>query len=230
MKILEISDRGIKLSEDGEIINQILYNEFEDIPFEVKELLSIYEELDEITLNILMELDEELIKEIKQIINDLGWKIKNSKKISKTLKFLFIGIFIIEFIIGIFLFFKIQNLENKIFNLKKENLEYKKNINILDDSIIKLDEKLVTPYFLKKSKVSNFLIFISEISKKNSVKLEKIEFLKEKIILNGYTTENKKFSNFLKGISSHLEIKNTIFDFIKKEGEIVYFLIELEIN
>ncbi|MGL5981856.1 MAG: hypothetical protein ACRCZR_00895, partial [Cetobacterium sp.] len=77
MKILEISDRGIKLSEDGEVINQILFNEYEDIPFEVKELLSIYEELDEVVLNILIELDEDLIEEIENSIVTMGWRLKN---------------------------------------------------------------------------------------------------------------------------------------------------------
>ena len=57
MKILEISDRGIKLLEDGEIINQGLFQTEEDIPREIDELLSIYEASDEIILKIKIALD-----------------------------------------------------------------------------------------------------------------------------------------------------------------------------
>ncbi|MGL5052870.1 MAG: hypothetical protein ACRC5W_04670 [Cetobacterium sp.] len=228
MKILEISDRGIKFSEDGEIINQILFNEYEDIPFEVKELLSIYEELDEVTLNISIDLNEDIIEEVKESITSIGWRVNSSKKISKTLKYLFVGIFFIQCLTGTFLFLKIQKIQEKVFSLKKENLEYKNNINILDNSIIKLDEELIEPIFFEKSEASTFLIFISEVSKKNNFKFEKIEFLKGKIILNGHTVESEKISTFKRDISSHTKIKNTVFDFIKKEGEITYFLIELE--
>ncbi|MGL5962795.1 MAG: hypothetical protein ACRC0F_05095 [Cetobacterium sp.] len=230
MKILEISDRGIKLSEDGEVINQILFNEYEDIPFEVKELLSIYEELDEVVLNILIELDEDLIEEIENSIVTMGWRLKNLKKISKTFKYVFVGMFLIQFLIGGVLFFKIQKLEKRVFDLKKENLEYKNNINVLDSSTIELDKDIIEPKFFEKSEVSSFLIFISEVSKKNKIKFEKIEFLKDKIILNGHTIEREKISTFKRDIASHIKIKTTKFDFIKKEGEITYFLIELEIN
>ncbi|MGL5051997.1 MAG: hypothetical protein ACRC5W_00140 [Cetobacterium sp.] len=230
MKTLEISDRGIKLSEEGEIINQILFNEYEDIPFEVKELLSIYEELDEVTLNISIDLNEDILEEIKKNIVSIGWRVKSSKKISKTLKYLFIGILFTVCLIGIVLFFKTQKLEDKVLKLKKENLEYKKKIDILDSSITKLDEELTEPILFQKSEVSTFLIFISEVSKKNDIKFEKIEFLKGKIILNGHTVESEKISTFKKDISSHIKIKNTVFDFIKKEGEIIYFLMELKIE
>ncbi|MGL4998287.1 MAG: hypothetical protein ACRC5T_04900 [Cetobacterium sp.] len=230
MKILEISDRGIKLSEDGEVINQILFNEYEDIPFEVKELLSIYEELDEVTLNISIDLSEDIIQEVKESIINMGWKLKNSKKISKNFKYLFITIFLIQVLVGSIILFKTKKLEAEILNFKKNNLEYKNKINTLENSIIKLDEELVSEVTFQKSEASIFLIFISEVSKKNEMKFESIKFLKNKIILNGHTIKGEKISNFKKDISSHTKIKNTVFDFIKKEGEIIYFLIELEIE
>ena len=81
MKIIEINERGIRVIEDKEIINQAIFQTVDEIPYEISELLSIYDEKGKIELNINLELDTTIIDEIKISLKNEGWKIQENKKI-----------------------------------------------------------------------------------------------------------------------------------------------------
>ncbi|MGL4425452.1 MAG: hypothetical protein ACRCZR_03645 [Cetobacterium sp.] len=228
MKILEISDRGIKLLEDGDIINQIIFYKNEDIPSEVKELLSIYETKDVVNLKILIDLDQHLVNEIKDVIKYTGWKLKASKEITKLSKYILTLIVLIQLFVGAFIFFKISELEKQLLNLSKENIQKKNILKKSNKNLVKSTEEIIEIINFKKSKINNILIFFSEVSKQSEVKFQKIEFLENKIKINGSGKELKNISEFRKYILSNPKIKKSIFDFIKKEGDRLYFLIELE--
>lgn len=228
MKILEINDRGIKLLEDGEIINQGLFQNEEDIPREIKELLSIYEVSDEVTLKIKIVLDNEIILQIKDVISEKGWSLKEPEVITKKIKVLLSIIMTIEFIFGLSVYLKNYKLDTENFNLKKEIVSYRKNLKELDIKLseISLDEDEGLKF--KKIKIGDSLVFLSKVCKKCDVNLEKIEFLENKIILNGTGKNINSIFKLKKYLSMDKKIIESKFDFIKKEGEILYFLMELE--
>lgn len=228
MKILEINDRGIKLLEDGEIINQGLFQDEEDIPREIKELLSIYEVSDEVTLKIKIVLDNEIILQIKDIIIEKGWLLKEPEVITKKIKVLLSIIIIIEFIFGLSIYLKNYKLDTENLNLKKEIISHRKNLKELDIKLseISLDEDEELKF--KKTKIGDSLVFLSKACKKCDVNLEKIEFLENKIILNGTGKNINSIFKLKKYLSMDKKIIESKFDFIKKEGEILYFLMELE--
>lgn len=228
MKILEINDRGIKLLEDGEIINQGLFQNEEDIPREIKELLSIYEVSDEVTLKIKIVLDNEIILQIKDVISEKGWSLKESEVITKKIKVLLSIIMTIEFIFGLSIYLKNYKLDTENLNLKKEIISYRKNLKELDIKLseISLDEDEELKF--KKIKIGDSLVFLSKACKKCDVNLEKIEFLENKIILNGTGKNINSIFKLKKYLSMDKKIIESKFDFIKKEGEILYFLMELE--
>jgi len=228
MKVLEINDRGIKLLEDGEIINQGLFQTEEDIPREIKELLSIYEVSDEVTLKIKIVLDNEIILQIKDVISEKGWSLKEPEVITKKIKVLLSIIMTIEFIFGLSVYLKNYKLDTENFNLKKEIVSYRKNLKELDIKLseISLDEDEGLKF--KKIKIGNSLVFLSKACKKCDVNLEKIEFLENKIILNGTGKNINSIFKLKKYLSMDKKIIESKFDFIKKEGEILYFLMELE--
>lgn len=230
MKILEISDRGIKLSEDGEIINQGLFQNEEDIPREINELLSIYEVADEVILKIKIVLDNEIILQIKEIINKNGWLLKEPKIIGKKIKIVLLTILTIEFIFGLAIYLRNYKLDIENLNLKKEIISHKKSLKELDIKIsqISLDEDEELKF--KKTKIGDSLVFLSKACKKSDVNLEKIEFLENKIILNGTGKNINNIFKLKKYLLMDKKIIESKFDFIKKEGEIVYFLMELEIS
>ncbi len=228
MKILEINDRGIKLLEDGEIINQGLFQDEEDIPREIKELLSIYEVSDEVTLKIKIVLDNEIILQIKDVISEKGWSLKESEVITKKIKVLLSIIMTIEFIFGLSIYLKNYKVDTENLNLKKEIISYRKNLKELDIKLseISLDEDEELKF--KKIKIGDSLVFLSKACKKCDVNLEKIEFLENKIILSGTGKNINSIFKLKKYLSMDKKIIESKFDFIKKEGEILYFLMELE--
>lgn len=228
MKILEINDRGIKLLEDGEIINQGLFQDEEDIPREIKELLSIYEVSDEVTLKIKIVLDNEIIFQIKDVISKKGWSLKESEVITKKIKVLLSIIMTIEFIFGLSIYLKNYKLDTENLNLKEEIISYRKNLKELDIKLseISLDEDEELKF--KKIKIGDSLVFLSKACKKCDVNLEKIEFLENKIILSGTGKNINSIFKLKKYLSMDKKIIESKFDFIKKEGEILYFLMELE--
>ncbi|MGL5368140.1 MAG: hypothetical protein ACRDAG_07510 [Cetobacterium somerae] len=228
MKILEINDRGIKLLEDGEIINQGLFQNEEDIPREIKELLSIYEVSDEVTLKIKIVLDNEIILQIKDVISEKGWSLKEPEVITKKIKVLLSIIMTIEFIFGLSIYLKNYKLDTENLNLKKEIISHRKNLKELDIKLseISLDEDEELKF--KKTKIGDSLVFLSKACKKCDVNLEKIEFLENKIILNGTGKNINSIFKLKKYLSMDKKIIESKFDFIKKEGEILYFLMELE--
>ena len=230
MKTLEISDRGIKLSEDGDIINQGLFQNEKDIPREINELLSIYEVADEVILKIKIVLDNETIFQIKEVINKNGWLLKEPKVIGKKIKIALLIILTIEFIFGLVIYLRNYKLDIENLNLKKEVISHKKSLKELDIKIseISLDED--EEWKFKKTKIGDSLVFLSKACKKSNINLEKIEFLENKIILNGTGKNINNIFKLKKYLSMDKKIIESKFDFIKKEGEIVYFLIELEIS
>lgn len=230
MKILEISDRGIKLSEDGEIINQSLFQDEEEIPIEVKELLSIYEVSDEVILKIKITLSEEIIFQIKNVINEKGWLLKEPKVIGKKIKIAILIILLTELIFGLIIYLRVYRIDIENLNLKKEVISYKKKIKDLDIKLseISLDDSEELEF--KKSKIGESLFFLSKACRQSEVSLEKIEFLENKLILNGTGKSIESIFKLKKYLSMDRKIVESKFDFIKKEGEILYFLMELEIN
>ncbi|MGL5278380.1 MAG: hypothetical protein ACRC8M_04755 [Cetobacterium sp.] len=228
MKILEISDRGIKLLEDGEIINQGLFQDEEEIPREVNELLSIYEVSDEVILKIKIVLDNEIILQIKEIISKKGWLLKEPKVIGKKIKVLTIIILTVEFIFGLAIYLRNYKLDTENLNLKKEIISHKKNLKELDIKISEVSLNEGEELKFKKTKIGDILVFLSKACKKSDVNLEKIEFLENKIILNGTGKNINSIFKLKKYLSMDKKIVESKFDFIKKEGEILYFLMELE--
>lgn len=228
MKTLEINDRGIKVLEDGEIINQALFKEYEEIPFEVKELLLIYDAPENIMLRISFSLDEEIVFEIKKVIKEVGWTLKESCKVSKKIKMLLILVVILELFFLCIIFFKVSSLEKQVFELRKENVNSRKIISSFDEriKIIPNEENKVNVF--QKSDLNNFLVFLSEVSRISGVNYEKIQFLDKKILISGFGRNMSNLSKLKKFISGYEKIKESKFDFIKKEGEELYFLIELD--
>ncbi|MGL5657539.1 MAG: hypothetical protein ACRDDK_00500, partial [Cetobacterium sp.] len=169
MKILEINDRGIKLLEDGEIINQGLFQYEEDIPREINELLSIYEVADEVTLKIKIVLDNEIVLKIREIISEKGWDLKEPKVIGKKIKVLLSTIIAIEFIFSLVIYLKNYKLDEENLNLKKEIISYRKNLKELDIKLteISLDEDEELKF--KKTKIGDNLVFLSKACKKSDV-------------------------------------------------------------
>ncbi|MGL5777661.1 hypothetical protein, partial [Cetobacterium sp.] len=106
----------------------------------------------------------------------------------------------------------------------------RKNLKELDIKLteISLDEDEELKF--KKTKIGDNLVFLSKACKKSDVNLGKIEFLENKIVLNGTGKNINNIFKLKKYLSIDKKIIETKFDFIKKEGEILYFLMELEIN
>lgn len=229
MKTIDISDRGIKIIEDGEIINQGLFNEEKDIPQEIRELLSIYENSDTVILKIQINIDEETLYKIKNIIKECNWTLKEKKTINKKLLIVFSFIIFLELLTSGMIFFKIFKIEKEKPILKKEILNYRKNISQINEEINKVeDSKKETKDYFIKSDVSKYLIFLSEVCKISNIYLEKIEFRDNRIFLTGYGNEIENIFNLKKYTLREGKILKSKYDFIKKEGEILYFLMELE--
>ncbi|MEG2696667.1 MAG: hypothetical protein RR952_03710 [Cetobacterium sp.] len=230
MKKLEINERGIILWENNEIINQGIYNEIKDIPYEVYEIVSIFDELGKISLDIKITLDDEtlislkeLIKSKKGILEEKHQKINNKKYI------VFILIIFIEISIAIFVYFKLSILERDIVGLKAVN-------NILKDEIFKNDQilrdiRIEEPQkevFIKNN-ISDLLQFFSKVFF-NISHIEMLEILEKKIVIKAYSKNFKEIIQIKEEIINHKDIKNSKLDFIKKEGEYLFYLIELEIE
>ncbi|MEG0068891.1 hypothetical protein [Cetobacterium sp.] len=230
MKKLEINERGIILWENNEIINQGIYNEIKDIPYEVYEIVSIFDELGKISLDIKITLDDEtlislkeLIKSKKGILEEKHQKINNKKYI------VFILIIFIEISIAIFVYFKSSILERDIVGLKAAN-------NILKDEIFKNDQilrdiRIEEPQkevFIKNN-ISDLLQFFSKVFF-NISHIEMLEILEKKIVIKAYSKNFKEIIQIKEEIINHKDIKNSKLDFIKKEGEYLFYLIELEIE
>lgn len=230
MKIIDISERGIKILEDGEIINQSLFENEENIPQEIKELLSIYETSDVIILKIQIQLGEDIQNEIKNVIKKSGWKLKDSNKFNKKIKLIAIGIFLIELSFSGIIYSNKYRLNKVNQNLKNEISIYKKRISNMDKEFIFLEEDKEIKIDFKKSRVVKYLIFISEICKISDISLEKVEIKENKIFLTGFSDDIKKIFNLKKYSLENSQLLGSTFDYIKKEGEILYFLMELEIE
>ncbi|MEG1582451.1 MAG: hypothetical protein RR344_00725 [Cetobacterium sp.] len=230
MKKLEINERGIILWENNEIINQGIYNEIKDIPYEVYEIVSIFDELGKISLDIKITLDDETLISLKELIkNKKGILEEKHQKINNKKYLVFILIIFIEISIAIFFYFKSSILERDMVGLKAAN-------NILKDEILKNDQilrdiRIQEPQkevFIKNN-ISDLLQFFSKIFF-NISHIETLEMLEKKIVIKAYSKNFKEIIQIKEDIINHKDIKSSKLDFIKKEGEYLFYLIELEIE
>ena len=228
MKKLEISERGIILWENNEIINQGIYNEIKDIPYEVYEIISIFDELGKISLDIKIVLDDEtlislkeLIKNKKGILEEKHQKVNNKKILISAL------IIFVEILISIFIYFKSSTLEKNVIGLKNSNNilkdEILKNNQILRDIRIEEPQKEI---FIKNN-ISDLLRFFSKVFF-NISHIEIMEIFEKKIVIKAYSKNFKEIIQIKEEIINHKDIKSSKLDFIKKEGEYLFYLIELE--
>lgn len=232
MKTIDISERGIKILEDGEIINQSLFDEEKDIPHEIKELLSIYENSDIAILNIQMDIKEDLIIEIKTAIKNCGWKIKERKiwRWNKKVKIIIIITIFSEVFLGGIIFFKKFKIEQENKNLKNIIISYKNTILKINENLKEYVQPSEAKINFKKSEITKYLIYLSKICKSYNIYLQKIEFKGNKIIIDGYSNKVENIFNLKKYTLANSQLLESKFDYIKKEGEILYFLMELEID
>ncbi|MBC2851091.1 hypothetical protein H5J22_06645 [Cetobacterium sp. 8H] len=230
MKKLEINERGIILWENNEIINQGIYSEIKDIPYEVYEVISIFDELGKISLDIKIILDNETLISLKELIkNKKGILEEKHQKINNKKYIIFILILFFEIFTAVFLYFKSSTLERDIVKLKTTNNilkdEILKNNQILRDIRIKEPEEEI---FIKNN-ISDLLQFFSKVFF-NISHIEILEILEKKIIIQAYSKNFKEIIQIKEGIINHKDIKSSKLDFIKKEGEYLFYLIELEME
>lgn len=230
MKTIVINERGIRILEDGEIINQGLFSEEKDIPQELKELLSIYENSEVVTLKIQMDIEKENEKRVKEIIKECGWSLKERKVLDKKIIKIIVVIFFCEIFLGGTVFFKKYLLEKQNQNLKIESSDYKKRVILLDRELKELDKIEEGEISFKKSEIAEYLFSISELCKKSDIYLEKIEIREKRIYLSGYGDRIENIFNLKRYSLMDGQVSESKFDFIKKEGELLYFLMELEID
>lgn len=230
MKTIVINERGIRILEDGEIINQGLFSEEKDIPQELKELLSIYENSEVVTLKIQMDMEKENEKRVKEIIKECGWSLKERKVLDKKIIKIIVVIFFCEIFLGGTVFFKKYLLKKQNQNLKIESSDYKKRAILLDRELKELDKIEEGEISFKKSEIAEYLFSISELCKKSDIYLEKIEIREKRIYLSGYGDRIENIFNLKRYSLMDGQVSESKFDFIKKEGELLYFLMELEID
>ncbi|WP_418965247.1 hypothetical protein [Cetobacterium sp.] len=230
MKTIVINERGIRILEDGEIINQGLFSEEKDIPQELKELLSIYENSEVVTLKIQMDMEKENEKRVKEIIKECGWSLKERKVLDKKIIKIIVVIFFCEIFLGGTVFFKKYLLKKQNQNLKIESSDYKKRVILLDRELKELDKIEEGEISFKKSEIAEYLFSISELCKKSDIYLEKIEIREKRIYLSGYGDRIENIFNLKRYSLMDGQVSESKFDFIKKEGELLYFLMELEID
>lgn len=230
MKTIVINERGIRILEDGEIINQGLFSEEKDIPQELKELLSIYENSEVVTLKIQMDIEKENEKRVKEIIKECGWSLKERKVLDKKIIKIIVVIFFCEIFLGGTVFFKKYLLKKQNQNLKIESSDYKKRAILLDRELKELDKIEEGEISFKKSEIAEYLFSISELCKKSDIYLEKIEIREKRIYLSGYGDRIENIFNLKRYSLMGGQVSESKFDFIKKEGELLYFLMELEID
>lgn len=230
MKTVVINERGIRILEDGEIINQGLFSEEKDIPQELKELLSIYENSEVVTLKIQMDMEKENEKRVKEIIKECGWSLKERKVLDKKIIKIIVVIFFCEIFLGGTVFFKKYLLKKQNQNLKIESSDYKKRVILLDRELKELDKIEEGEISFKKSEIAEYLFSISELCKKSDIYLEKIEIREKRIYLSGYGDRIENIFNLKRYSLMDGQVSESKFDFIKKEGELLYFLMELEID
>lgn len=230
MKTIVINERGIRILEDGEIINQGLFSEEKDIPQELKELLSIYENSEVVTLKIQMDMEKENEKRVKEIIKECGWSLKERKVLDKKIIKIIVVIFFCEIFLGGTVFFKKYLLKKQNQNLKIESSDYKKRAILLDREFKELDKIEEGEISFKKSGIAEYLFSISELCKKSDIYLEKIEIREKRIYLSGYGDRIENIFNLKRYSLMDGQVSESKFDFIKKEGELLYFLMELEID
>lgn len=228
MKILEVTDRGIILSENDEVIGQGLYKDESDLIYEIYDLLSKYETLGEVSLKIEIELDEKIILDIKDIIIAKKGYLTHGKNQKNIFKYFLIILILIQIPIGsTIIIFNYRN-EKEIFNLKRKINNFKKEIQLKDQEIKLNFIEVYEEINFNKSSFSNILIFISNVSKKADVNIHILDISEENISLKGSSNKLENVFKIKKYILNYEDFKESKFDYIKKEGDLIYFLIELK--
>lgn len=228
MKILEISDLGIYLKENGEVLNQGIYDDVEDIPFEVYQLISEFSDIGEIKICIQTKIQEDIYDSIIEIIKEKRGTIYQEKKRVLNFKYIIMLIAFGSFVI-FFLFLYIYRLNMDIKDYKKELYHLKivgeKNLKRIDLLIKENNEEKIVFVEKKKLKIEELLF---EFNK--DIFLEKVELKEKEIIFQGVTkdfisiVESKaRFEKYFKNIDLKL-------DHIKKEGDGLRFLMEISLK
>lgn len=230
-KKLEINERGIILWEENEILNQGIYREKKDILYEVYDVISVIDELGKIELDIKIELEEDIRESIKDLLINKKGVIKEKEKIefSNRLKILTIGVILTEILIGVILFIKVFEIEEEINRIKKDNkisiVKIEKNSN----KIKEIKKEDTVRYIFLKNNIAELLLFFSNVFFKKGC-LNSFEILDKKIIINGFSSNLKEVIEIRKNIENHKRIKESKLDYIKREGEYLFYLMELKIE
>lgn len=236
MKSLEITNRGIILKESGEVIENLIYETEKDIVFEIYNMFSNYENIGDIEILYKIQLDKSDEENIRSIIINNKGKILEKNKLKKLNKFLLI-IFLIVVLIEIFFIFffhlkkmelreKNENLKIRISFKEEELLILKNKINNLNS----LSSKGITLKRFNKEYIYKKYLSSICLEKNSRLFLEKITMDKKILSIEGSCREMIELKNFQDNLGNNKNLKNLKFDFIKRRGNLIYFLIELEMN
>lgn len=230
MKILEISDTGIILKDEKEILEQELYSDEEDMIFEVYNILSRQEKIEEIKICVLTEIKDETKISIEEIIKEKNIKIFHEKR-SEIKRFYKLLLIVVIFEIVIFLGLFLVNIKRnkEMENLKKERLELKELGEKNQKEIKKLEIKENKLVLIKKNsiypKVKNILLFFGD-----GVYIEKLEMKEKSLEITAYSKKLKKIIEVKRALEKVSKNNSIKFDFIKREGEEMRFLIEINLK
>ncbi|WP_297486729.1 hypothetical protein [uncultured Cetobacterium sp.] len=232
MKKLNITERGIILEENNEILNNVIYNEKKDIVYEVYKLFSEYENIGEIEVVLKIQLEKNDIENIDNIIINSNGKLIKKRTIGKGLKkiiLIFTLILLGKIMIFSYLFIKYKSLKRELLITNKILLKKEKDIFKIQESINLLKEELtIGENGFKKSKLfeNNIERIIKGLDK--NIFLEYIDINNNMIEIKGYSKSVDEVLTFEKNLLYYFNNKSIKFDYIKKRGGLIYFLIELE--
>lgn len=232
MKKLNITERGIILEENNEILNSVIYNEKKDIVYEVYKLFSEYENIGEIEVILKIQLEKNDIENIDNIIiNNNGKLIKKiiiEKKLKKII-LIFILILLGKIMVFSYLFIKYKSLKRELLIINKILLKKEKDIFRIQESINILKEE--SP--IEEDNFEKYKLFENNIEKiikglDKNIFLEYIDINKNMIEIKGHSKSINEVLIFEKNLLYYFDNKSIKFDYIKRRGGLVYFLIELE--
>lgn len=230
MKILEISDTGIVLKDKNEILAQELYSDEEDILFEIYNMLSKQEEIGEIKICILTKIKDETKNSIEEIIKEKNGIVLKDRKnnIKKIYKIVSIVI-VFELIIFLILYIIFMKKEKEIDELKKKRLEIKEIEEKNRQEIKELETVEEKKVLIKKDsiypEIRNIISFFGE-----DIYIEKLQIKEKNIEITAYGKNLKKIIQVKKKLEKSTQSDSIKFDFIKKEGEEMRFLIEIKLK
>lgn len=229
MKYLKIDDRVIVFLEDGEIISQSIYEEIDDIPYDLYELLSKFQKIGEIKIELEIELSKNILEAIEDIVKSKdGIILREEKRFNLNLKFFLIPV-ILQLIFVIFIWRDGIKKKDKIGAIEKE-------IKVLDKKIVEEREKIQrysvyrsSRYNFPKYKIVKNLKKISNIFKGRGY-IQQFEIKNGKLNIYGFSDNLESCFDIKNELENEFGVKKVQFDYLKKEGEGLFFLIELKIE